>query len=74
MLPLHRVLAVWGLTGDGIGVLTIHGTSSGANISGTSSIWYGLFTNVSLQEKMENETQIWTDIFASHKYSKLTCF
>jgi len=32
---LHRALAVWGLTGDDIGVLSIHGTSTGANVSYT---------------------------------------
>jgi 3-oxoacyl-(acyl-carrier-protein) synthase len=33
--PLRRALAVWGLTGDDIGVLSIHGTSTGANVSCT---------------------------------------
>ena len=31
--PLRRALAVWGLTGDDMGVLSIHGTSTGANVS-----------------------------------------
>ena len=31
--PLRRALAVWGLTGDDIGVLSIHGTSTAANVS-----------------------------------------
>jgi len=31
--PLRRALAVWGLTADDIGVLSIHGTSTGANVS-----------------------------------------
>jgi fatty acid synthase subunit alpha len=31
--PLRRALAVWGLTADDIGVLSIHGTSTGANAS-----------------------------------------
>ena len=31
--PLRRALAVWGLTGDDIGVLSIHGTSTGANVN-----------------------------------------
>ena len=31
--PLRRALAVWGLTVDDIGVLSIHGTSTGANVS-----------------------------------------
>lgn len=33
--PLRRALAVWGLTGDDVGVLSIHGTSTGANVSDT---------------------------------------
>lgn len=31
--PLRRALAVWGLTIDDVGVLSIHGTSTGANVS-----------------------------------------
>lgn len=31
--PLRRALAVWGLTADAVGVLSIHGTSTGANVS-----------------------------------------
>jgi len=31
--PLRRALAVWGLSADDIGVLSIHGTSTGANVS-----------------------------------------
>ena len=31
--PLRRALAIWGLTADDIGVLSIHGTSTGANVS-----------------------------------------
>ena len=31
--PLRRSLAVWGPTGDVIGVLSIHGTSIGVNVS-----------------------------------------
>jgi len=31
--PLRRALAVWGLTADDIGVLSIHGTSTTANVS-----------------------------------------
>lgn len=30
--PLRRALAVWGLTADDIGVLSIHGTGTGANV------------------------------------------
>jgi hypothetical protein len=33
--PMRRALAVWGLTADDIGVLSIHGTSTGANVSTT---------------------------------------
>lgn len=31
--PLRRALAIWGLTADDVGVLSIHGTSTGANVS-----------------------------------------
>lgn len=31
--PLRRALAIWGLTADDIGVLSIHGTSTVANVS-----------------------------------------
>ena len=34
--PLRRALAVWGLTADDIGVLSIHGTSTGANVGDIS--------------------------------------
>ena len=30
--PLRQALAIWGLTADDIGVLSIHGTSTGANV------------------------------------------
>jgi fatty acid synthase subunit alpha, fungi type len=36
--PLRRALAVWGLTINDIGVLSIHGTSTGANVSGSKVI------------------------------------
>ena len=35
--PLRRALAVWGLTADDIGVLSIHGTGTGANVRGSLS-------------------------------------
>lgn len=35
--PLRRALAVWGLTADDIGVLSIHGTSTNANVRGQFS-------------------------------------
>ena len=34
--PLRRALAVWGLTADDIGVLSIHGTSTAANVRDVS--------------------------------------
>jgi fatty acid synthase subunit beta len=37
--PLRRALAVWGLSGDDVGVLSIHGTSTGANVSWLSSFY-----------------------------------
>jgi fatty acid synthase subunit alpha len=40
--PLRRALAVWGLTADDIGVLSIHGTSTGANV------WITLFCSSTL--------------------------
>jgi 3-oxoacyl-(acyl-carrier-protein) synthase len=33
--PLRLALAVWRLTGDDVGVLSIHGTRTGANVSYT---------------------------------------
>lgn len=36
--PLRRALAVWGLNGDDVGVLSIHGTSTGANVGCESSL------------------------------------
>ena len=35
--PLRRALAVWGLTADDIGVVSIHGTSTVANVRSSSS-------------------------------------
>ena len=40
--PLRRALAVWGLTGDDMGVLSIHGTSTGTNV-GSSLNPYSLY-------------------------------
>ncbi|PFH52946.1 hypothetical protein AMATHDRAFT_138867 [Amanita thiersii Skay4041] len=45
--PLRRALAVWGLTADDIGVLSIHGTSTGANEDNETSIWNDIFTTIS---------------------------
>ncbi|TFK33214.1 fatty acid synthase [Crucibulum laeve] len=45
--PLRRALAVWGLTADDIGVLSIHGTSTAANEDNETRIWNDIFTNIS---------------------------
>ncbi|CAL1716945.1 unnamed protein product [Somion occarium] len=45
--PLRRALAVWGLTPDDIGVLSIHGTSTGANEANETHLWNDVFTNLS---------------------------
>ncbi|THH15787.1 hypothetical protein EW146_g4747 [Bondarzewia mesenterica] len=44
--PLRRALAVWGLTADDIGVLSIHGTSTGANEANETHLWNDVFTNI----------------------------
>ncbi|KAI0787467.1 fatty acid synthase [Fomes fomentarius] len=44
--PLRRALAVWGLTADDLGVLSIHGTSTGANEKNETHIWNDVFTNL----------------------------
>lgn len=44
--PLRRALAVWGLTADDVGVLSIHGTSTGANEANETHIWNDVFTNL----------------------------
>lgn len=44
--PLRRALAVWGLTADDIGVLSIHGTSTKANEENEIHIWNTIFTNL----------------------------
>ncbi|KAI0685962.1 fatty acid synthase [Cytidiella melzeri] len=44
--PLRRALAVWGLTIDDVGVLSIHGTSTGANEKNETDIWNNIFTNL----------------------------
>jgi fatty acid synthase subunit alpha, fungi type len=59
--PLRRALAVWGLTADDIGVLSIHGTSTVANVS-TISHSRNLADHT-VQER--NETHIWNDILTS---------
>jgi len=45
--PLRRALAIWGLTADDIGVLSIHGTSTGANEENETRIWNDIFTTIS---------------------------
>lgn len=40
--PLRRALAVWGLTADDIGVVSIHGTSTKANVSTSALFSRGL--------------------------------
>ena len=45
--PLRRALAVWGLTPDDLGVLSIHGTSTGANERNETHIWNDVFTQIS---------------------------
>lgn len=45
--PLRRALAVWGLSADDIGVLSIHGTSTGANEENETRIWNDIFTTIS---------------------------
>ena len=45
--PLRRALAVWGLTADDIGVLSIHGTSTKANEENETKIWNDVFTTIS---------------------------
>lgn len=42
--PLRRALAVWGLTANDVGVISIHGTSTKANVSPASSLRGALLT------------------------------
>jgi fatty acid synthase subunit alpha len=44
--PMRRALAVWGLTADGIGVLSIHGASTGVNEKNETQIWQNIFETV----------------------------
>ncbi|KZT29627.1 fatty acid synthase [Neolentinus lepideus HHB14362 ss-1] len=44
--PLRRALAVWCLTADDIGVLSIHGTSTGANEANETHIWNDIFMSI----------------------------
>ena len=45
--PMRRALAVWGLTADDIGVLSIHGTSTGANEKNETEIWHNILATMS---------------------------
>ena len=45
--PLRCALAVWGLTPDDLGVLSIHGTSTGAKERNETHIWNDVFTQIS---------------------------
>ncbi|KAJ7227399.1 fatty acid synthase [Mycena pura] len=44
--PLRRALAVWGLTADDLGVLSIHGTSTKANEENETRIWNDILTSI----------------------------
>ncbi|KAK7463431.1 fatty acid synthase alpha subunit Lsd1 [Stygiomarasmius scandens] len=44
--PLRRALAVWGLSADDIGVLSIHGTSTKANEENETHIWNTIFESM----------------------------
>ncbi|KAH7884386.1 hypothetical protein F5I97DRAFT_1968464 [Phlebopus sp. FC_14] len=45
--PMRRALAVWGLTADDIGVLSIHGTSTGANEKNETEMWHNILCTMS---------------------------
>ncbi|KZP00458.1 fatty acid synthase [Calocera viscosa TUFC12733] len=45
--PIRRALAVWGLTADDIGVISMHGTSTNANDKNESNIYHDLFSHLS---------------------------
>lgn len=45
--PLRRALAVFGLSADDIGVLSIHGTSTQANEANETHIWNDIFNSLS---------------------------
>ncbi|QRV90063.1 fatty acid synthase subunit beta [Ceratobasidium sp. AG-Ba] len=44
--PLRRALAVWGLTADDIGVISIHGTSTKANDLNEPHVYNDIFTAI----------------------------
>ena len=43
---IRRDLAVWGLTPDDLGVVSIHGTSTQANEKNETSVYNDVFTNI----------------------------
>ncbi|KAG8213088.1 hypothetical protein J3R82DRAFT_11484 [Butyriboletus roseoflavus] len=45
--PCVAALAVWGLTADDIGVLSIHGTSTGANEKNETEMWHNILAAMS---------------------------
>jgi len=47
IVPLRRTLTVWALTPDDLGVVSIHGTSTGANEGNKTHIWSDVFTQIS---------------------------
>jgi fatty acid synthase subunit beta len=61
--PMRRALAVWGLTADDIGVLSIHGTSTGANVC--TIVIFSFVPNAYLARQEENETRIWNNILTA---------
>ncbi|EUC54796.1 fatty acid synthase subunit alpha, partial [Rhizoctonia solani AG-3 Rhs1AP] len=44
--PLRRALAVWGLTADDIGVISIHGTSTKANDLNEPHVYNDIFAAI----------------------------
>jgi fatty acid synthase subunit alpha len=45
--PMRRALAVWGLSADDIGVLSIHGTSTAANEKNETEMWHNILGTMS---------------------------
>ena len=46
IVPIQRALAVWGLTPDDLGMVSIHGTSMQANGKNKTSVYNDVFTNI----------------------------
>ncbi|KAI6129042.1 hypothetical protein EDD16DRAFT_1516096, partial [Pisolithus croceorrhizus] len=55
--PMRRALAVWGLTADDIGVLSIHGTSTGANEKNETE--YGIILSIRWAARMAMQFPSW---------------